>query len=86
MRSGVRHRRLPARNAHDHVLREHGSALDPDQKRHLRYGRFVQRNGALFPVTARLCIDEPVPARDRALMTPHVPGSGYQRRWTRLRE
>jgi len=40
--------------AHDHVLREHGSTLDPDQKRHLR-GSFVQGMD-IVPATARLCI------------------------------
>ncbi len=40
--------------AHDHVLREHGSTLDPDQKRHLRRN-FVQ-GVDLVPATARLCI------------------------------
>ncbi|MCY4400899.1 MAG: class I SAM-dependent DNA methyltransferase [Gemmatimonadetes bacterium] len=40
--------------AHDHVVRKHGSTLDPDQKRHLRE-RFVQ-GGELVPATARLCI------------------------------
>ena len=40
--------------AHDHVLREHGSTLDPDQKRHLRRN-FVQGMD-IVPATARLCI------------------------------
>jgi len=40
--------------AHDHVLREHGSTLDPDQKHHLRRN-FVQ-GVDLVPATARLCI------------------------------
>ena len=40
--------------AHDHVVREHGSTLDPDQKTHLRTG-FVQ-GWEIVPATARLCI------------------------------
>ena len=40
--------------AHDYVVREHGSALDPDQKRHLRQD-FVQ-GWEIVPATARLCI------------------------------
>ena len=40
--------------AHDHVIREHGSALDTDQKRHLRED-FV-RGCEIVPATARLCI------------------------------
>ena len=40
--------------AHDHVVREHGSALNPDQKAHLRTS-FV-RGWEIVPTTARLCI------------------------------
>ena len=40
--------------AHDHILRDHGKSLNPDQKRHLRDG-FV-RGWELVPATARLCI------------------------------
>ena len=40
--------------AHDHVVREHGSTLDPDQKAHLRTS-FVQ-GWEIVPATARLCI------------------------------
>ena len=40
--------------AHEFVVREHGSTLDPDQKRHLRQD-FV-RGGEIVPATARLCI------------------------------
>ena len=40
--------------AHEYVVREHGSALDPDQKAHLRTG-FVQ-GWEIVPATARLCI------------------------------
>ena len=40
--------------AHDHVVREHGSALDPDQKAHLRTS-FAQ-GWEIVPATARLCI------------------------------
>ena len=40
--------------AHDHVVREHGSTLDPDQKRHLRTS-FVQ-GWEIVPATARLCV------------------------------
>lgn len=39
--------------AHDHVAREHGSTLDPDQKRHLREN--LVRGVELVPATARLC-------------------------------
>ncbi len=40
--------------AHEHVVREHGSALDPDQKAHLRTS-FAQ-GWEIVPATARLCI------------------------------
>lgn len=40
--------------AHDHVVREYGSTLDTDQKRHLREN-FV-RGWEIVPATARLCI------------------------------
>ena len=40
--------------AHDRVVREHGSTLDPDQKAHLRTG-FVH-GWEIVPATARLCI------------------------------
>ena len=40
--------------AHDYVVREHGSSLDPDRKRHLRQD-FV-RGWEIVPATARLCI------------------------------
>ena len=40
--------------AHDHLVREHGSTLDPDRKRHLR-SDFV-RGWEIVPATARLCI------------------------------
>ena len=40
--------------AHDYVVREHGSTLDPDQKRHL-LSDFV-RGWEIVPATARLCI------------------------------
>ncbi len=40
--------------AHDHVVREHGSTLDPDQKTHLRT-RFVS-GWEIVPATARLCL------------------------------
>ena len=40
--------------AHDHVVREHGSTLDPDQKAHLRTS-FVH-GWEIVPATARLCI------------------------------
>ncbi len=40
--------------AHEHVLREHGHDLDPDQKKHLRTG-FV-RGWELVPNTGRLCV------------------------------
>ena len=40
--------------AHDYVVREHGNALDPDQKAHLRTD-FV-RGWEIVPATARLCI------------------------------
>ena len=40
--------------AHDYVVREHGSTLDPDQKAHLRTS-FVQ-GWEIVPATARLCI------------------------------
>ncbi len=40
--------------AHDHVVREHGRSLDPDQKKHLR-GAFT-RGWELVPNTGRLCV------------------------------
>ncbi len=40
--------------AHEHVVREHGSTLDPDQKAHLRTN-FVQ-GWEIVPAAARLCI------------------------------
>ncbi len=40
-------------NAHDYVLREHGSELDPDQKRHLKSG--FARGFELVPMTGRMC-------------------------------
>ena len=40
--------------AHDYVVREHGSTLDPDQKAHLRTS-FV-KGWEIVPATARLCI------------------------------
>ncbi len=40
--------------AHEYVVREHGSTLDPDQKHHLRQD-FV-RGWEIVPATARLCI------------------------------
>lgn len=40
--------------AHDHVVKQHGRELNPEQKRHLRHG-FVQ-GVDLVPNTARLCI------------------------------
>ena len=40
--------------AHDHVVREHGNTLDPDQKAHLRTS-FVH-GWEIVPATARLCI------------------------------
>ena len=40
--------------AHDYVTRHHGSALNPDQKKHLRQG--LVHGWELVPATARLCI------------------------------
>ena len=40
-------------SAHEHVLREHGSDLDPDQARHLKTG--FARGFELVPMTGRLC-------------------------------
>ena len=40
--------------AHEYVVREHGSTLDPDQKNHLRTG--FAHGWEIVPATARLCI------------------------------
>ena len=40
-------------SAHEHVLREHGSDLDPDQARHLKTG--FARGFELVPMTGRFC-------------------------------
>ena len=40
-------------SAHEHVLREHGSDLDPDQARHLKTG--FARGFELVPMTGGLC-------------------------------
>ena len=40
--------------AHEYVVREHGSTLDPDQKKHLRTN--FAHGWEIVPATARLCI------------------------------
>src|SRR4051812_22615635 len=40
--------------SHDHVVRHHGTSLDPDQKKHLKHG--FARGWELVPNTARLAI------------------------------